>query len=354
MNHLNACFSQLFQPLSKSYSLDEAKEPYYGHHSMKQFIRGKPIRYGFKLWCLTSPQGYLLKFDPYTGSDKTVGKPVGVSVTERLCMGFIPKGSCIYMDNYFTSLPLMDTLCKEELFVIGTIRSDRIEKAPLQDLKKSVRGSFCSLEEHKGDITLVRWNDNSQVTLVTNIKSDEVFLVGSCKRWKRSKRKQVTVSQPNIVKLYNKKMGGVDLFDKLRGHYRIRIRSRKWYWPLFRFCLNGSIINLWLLYRHVDKKMSLLEFTRQVVITLLASPNVEKRRGVAPKTKNQLLDATRLDGKGYVVDKIETQRRCAACGKCAKFICLKCNVGLHPAGCFVQFHQELVHLLFTMYSKCNL
>ena len=244
LNHLNSCFFRFFQPLTKTYSLDEAMEPYYGHHSMKQFIRGKPIRYGFKLWCLTSPQGYLVKFFPYTGSDKILGKPVGVSVTEKLCIGFIPQGSCIYMDNYFTSLSLMDTLTQENLFAIGTIRSDRVEKAPLQDLRKSSRGSFCSLQESQGNILLVRWNDNSQVTLITNLRTDDVFQVGSCKRWKRSERKQVTVPQPHVVKLYNKNMGGVDLFDKLRGHYRIRIRSRKWYWPLFRFCLNGSVINL--------------------------------------------------------------------------------------------------------------
>ena len=287
LNHLYSCFFRFFQPLTKTYSLDEAMEPYYGHHSMKQFIRGKPIRYGFKLWCLTSPQGYLVKFFPYTGSDKILGKPVGVSVTEKLCIGFIPQGSCIYMDNYFTSLSLMDTLTQENSFAIGTIRSDRVEKAPLQDLRKSSRGSFCSLQESQGNILLVRWNDNSQVTLITNLRTDDVFQVGSCKRWKRSERKQVTVPQPHVVKLYNKNMGGVDLFDKLRGYYRIRIRSRKWYWPLFRFCLNGSVINLWLLYRNVETKMSLLEFTRQIVISLLASPNMEKRRGVAPKTKNK-------------------------------------------------------------------
>ena len=44
----------------QTYFLDEAMEPYYGYHSIKQFIRGKPIRYGCKLWCLTSPQGYLV------------------------------------------------------------------------------------------------------------------------------------------------------------------------------------------------------------------------------------------------------------------------------------------------------
>ena len=84
--------------------------------------------------------------------------------------------------------------------------------------------------------------------------------------------------------------------------------------------------------------MSLLEFTRQVIIALLASLDVEKR-SVAPKTKKQILDATRLDGKEHLVEKIRTQRRCASCGSCAKFTCLKCNVGLHPDGCFDKFHQ---------------
>ena len=49
-------------------------------------------------------------------------------------------------------------------------KSDRIEKASLKDVKNSDRGAFCSLEKNKGNVTLIRWNDNSQVTFVTNIK----------------------------------------------------------------------------------------------------------------------------------------------------------------------------------------
>ena len=67
-------------------------EPYYGHHTMKQFIRGKPIRYGFKFWCFTSPEGYMIKFQPCTGGNKIEGETVGESVTENLCLGFVPKG----------------------------------------------------------------------------------------------------------------------------------------------------------------------------------------------------------------------------------------------------------------------
>jgi len=32
-----------------SLSIDESMVPYYGKNSIKQFIRGKPIRFGFKL-----------------------------------------------------------------------------------------------------------------------------------------------------------------------------------------------------------------------------------------------------------------------------------------------------------------
>ena len=100
---------------------------------------------------------------------------MGASVAENLCIGTIPQGSCIYMDNYFTSLPLMETLSQENPYAIGAIRNDRIEKAPLQDLKKSELGSLCSITESKSKITLVRWNDNSQVTLINNMTKDKMF-----------------------------------------------------------------------------------------------------------------------------------------------------------------------------------
>ena len=78
------------------FSLDEAMEPYFGYHGIKQFIRGKPISYGFKFSCLTRSDGVLVKFYPYTGAgDKIAGKTLGSSVTEKLCLQFVPVGSCI-------------------------------------------------------------------------------------------------------------------------------------------------------------------------------------------------------------------------------------------------------------------
>uniref|UniRef100_A0A1B0DPW9 PiggyBac transposable element-derived protein domain-containing protein n=1 Tax=Phlebotomus papatasi TaxID=29031 RepID=A0A1B0DPW9_PHLPP len=77
VDHLNKKFSELREPFGKEFSIDEAMEPYNGRHSMKQFIMGIPIRYGFKFWCLTTSDGYLLRFDPYQGKAQ---RPKGVSL----------------------------------------------------------------------------------------------------------------------------------------------------------------------------------------------------------------------------------------------------------------------------------
>jgi len=37
-----------FGIFQQNLSIDESMTPYFGRHSMKMFIRGKPIRFGFK------------------------------------------------------------------------------------------------------------------------------------------------------------------------------------------------------------------------------------------------------------------------------------------------------------------
>lgn len=338
IQQINSVSQRLAEPLSTSFSVDEAMEPYYGHSSLKQFIRGKPIRYGFKFWCLTTSEGYLLKFDPYCGAgDKTPGKTLGSSVTETLCLNYLPNDSFVFLDNFFNSLPLLQQLKAHKINCIGTIRSDRVEKAPVKNLQKCERGSINVLRDLENGITLTRWHDNNQVTVGTNIDNDDICLTkGTCRRWSKSKKAYVQIDQPSLVNVYNQGMGGVDLFDKQRGLYRTRIRSRKWYWPYIRFCLNGSVVNMWLLYRYVHPKVTLLQFIRRIVLSLLTSPPY--LHGPKPKCSKKVLQEIRYDKTDHLIDKQGTQRRCGHCGKCTMFSCLKCNVGLHPDGCFRIYH----------------
>ena len=58
---------QRYLPNEEFYSFDKSMCKYYGRHGCKQFLQGKLIRFGFKIWCGTMPLGYLIWFDQYQG-----------------------------------------------------------------------------------------------------------------------------------------------------------------------------------------------------------------------------------------------------------------------------------------------
>lgn len=51
--------SYKMMPYTRHLSDDESMIPYYGKYGCKHFIRGNPIRFGYKLWSLASPTGYM-------------------------------------------------------------------------------------------------------------------------------------------------------------------------------------------------------------------------------------------------------------------------------------------------------
>ena len=50
---------QQYDVLHNLLSIDESMMPYYGSHSCKMFIKGKPIRFGYMMWCVCESDGYL-------------------------------------------------------------------------------------------------------------------------------------------------------------------------------------------------------------------------------------------------------------------------------------------------------
>ena len=52
MIHFNEVFSKMSEPLPEIWAIDEAMKPYFGCHSLKQSIREKPVRFGYKVWSL--------------------------------------------------------------------------------------------------------------------------------------------------------------------------------------------------------------------------------------------------------------------------------------------------------------
>ena len=65
INHLNATFKAAVSDSDKQ-SIDEHMTKFKGHHSCKQYIKNKPIKWGFKWLCrCSSKTGYLFELDLY-------------------------------------------------------------------------------------------------------------------------------------------------------------------------------------------------------------------------------------------------------------------------------------------------
>jgi len=71
----------------------------------------KPIKRGYKVWSLVDQKGYLWNFDMYIGKvGDTVQTDLGGSVVKNLSLPIQNKNHCLYLDNYFTSVPLLNYL----------------------------------------------------------------------------------------------------------------------------------------------------------------------------------------------------------------------------------------------------
>ncbi|KAK9712101.1 Thrombospondin type 1 domain [Popillia japonica] len=64
---LNAKFID-FAATEECHSVNESMVPYFGRHGSKQFMKGKPIRWAYKVWSGTTTSGYVEWFEPYQSS----------------------------------------------------------------------------------------------------------------------------------------------------------------------------------------------------------------------------------------------------------------------------------------------
>lgn len=328
-------------------SIDEEMVPYFGRHSAKMFLKGKPVRFGFKMWCLTSSDGFLYQFIPYGGKNpEKVKKEFGLGeevVIDLLKVLKTRSAHKIYFDNFFTSYKLLVYLKNGGYFATGTVRENRMLKCPLENNKslgKKQRGAMDSRYDHVNEISVVRWNDNSVVTVASNCESVQPLV--PVKRYNRKEKRDTSIPQPNMIAKYNKYMGGVDLHDNAIANYRINIRGKKWWWPLFINMLDSSVANAWKLHRLVysDKPISQLDFRSELVRSLISTGKCRTQSIRGRGSTSSIPSPARLDDIGHIIERNSEnwRRRCRLCKSTTVFMCNKCRVPLH-SNCFKEYHN---------------
>ena len=165
-----------FGIFNKLLSVDESMVPYFGWHNAKMFIRGKPISFEFKIWCLCGSDGYSYNMKIYQGKEKKLqDQPLGSRVINNMVDVIIANSSALlhelYFDNFFTSYSLMSDLAKIDVRATGTIRENRTAGAnqkmiSSKQLQKQERGCFKYCCD--GTVYKTKWHENSVLTIASN------------------------------------------------------------------------------------------------------------------------------------------------------------------------------------------
>lgn len=369
------CRGCLSLPRCKEVAVDEQMIPFTGTCQLKQFVRGKPNPEGLKNFVCAASNGLVLDFEIYQGKntflhEETKHLGVGPSAVIRLSET-LPEGTHIFVDRYFTTIPLLEYMLKKKFVVTGTIMKSRIPAsahlASDRIMQRLGRGSSEQYVRGDGKINLVQWYDMKSVLLASTALQIEPQ--DECRRWAKKESKYVNVSRPHIVEKYNSCMGGIDLIDRMISYYRMSTRTKKWTVKTIIHLFDLGVANAWILYRQDRQNfgdnngaiMKFLEFKTHVASFLFeeakSAEDTECRVPsiVTRNTPSSLRTSTPVIGSSRATKRIEhlpsvasnlkNSVRCKnpGCKKKTKFFCETCNMFLCLTGtknCFRDYHMH--------------
>lgn len=263
-------------------AVDEMMVPFKGRSSQKQYLKSKPKKWGFKIWVLANANGYVNCFELYQSSSKIALRSDFGSIGDtvlRISHSITGNYHKLFMDNLFTTLPLIRHLRTQKILVLGTLRLNRVSgiNEHLVDGKLLQRG-WSSIATSNDNITIVRWQDNKLVHTISSYAGASPE--GEVTRYDRKSKIRIVLPRPFAIEEYNRFMGGVDMMDRMVAHYPHGFKNKRWYLRIFFHFLNMSIINSWILYRKtVDPNMPLVQFKAQLVWTMLKVGLHSSKRG---------------------------------------------------------------------------
>ena len=125
IDHLSKKFAELLSN-DKEQSIDKHMVKFKGCSGMKQYIKSKPIQWGFKFWFrCPSKTGYLHQMDIYLSKKQNTEFNLGEEVVLQLIKDLEGSFCTVYFDNFFNSPILIEKLFDKNIYAIGTVRKNR-------------------------------------------------------------------------------------------------------------------------------------------------------------------------------------------------------------------------------------
>ncbi|XP_003727691.1 piggyBac transposable element-derived protein 4-like [Strongylocentrotus purpuratus] len=339
-NYLVPKFQEVYNP-ERDVAIDESMIKGQARMPARQFMKNKPTRWGLKVFALAESQSaYVLNLDLYEG--KTQGERQNTfNVVTNLSQNYRGFGHVIFMDNFYTSVPLFNALYTSGFMAVGTLRENRkylpsetVGKKK-QQVKQLARGETLWRQSDK--LYCVTWKDTKPVYILSTVplKKETQPVHRMAKRngqWTR-----IEIERPDIVGLYNKHMGGVDLADKKIACYKRQTKSLKWYHKVIWYMLDIAVLNACILYnKSHNTKVKLRDFRERLSTSLIAGRTYRKTPSPPPHDNVVRFNRT----LNHAPKKMETASTCKIHLQRVDTIytCSVCEVRMCPDPCFSRYH----------------
>lgn len=204
---------------SEDVTIDEMLLSFRGRCSWIQYIPSKPAKYGLKFFAMVDANTFFTNnLEIYVG--KQPDGPFAKSntprdIVDRLTVPIEGSWRTLTTDNWYTSIPLAETLFQKKITLIGTLRKNKREIPPsFQPNKNTIVGT--AQFAYRKDMTLVSYSTkkNKNVILLSTTHDDGII--------------DVETRKPEIIMDYNRTKGGVDTVDKLSATFSVSRITRRW------------------------------------------------------------------------------------------------------------------------------
>lgn len=245
-------------------SVDESIILYTGLHRLKVYMPQKPNRYGFKAFVLAEAStGYICNMMMSEGRLKGHTEE---SFTKRLVLDIMKdyenQGYRVYMDRYYTSAELFMELKRKGIGACGTSLLNRLklEKALLKDILEFKENDQSIFLTNDSLMMTVFYHYKRQVHMISNFHDNSLTKVEKVRKMRGFDKKDVQVynfNTPTMIRDYQFKMKGVDLFNQRMSYYSTNFRSLRWYFRIIYFYMEMAMINSYLVYIKVQNANNL-------------------------------------------------------------------------------------------------
>uniref|UniRef100_A0A3Q2GQU9 Si:ch211-130m23.5 n=1 Tax=Cyprinodon variegatus TaxID=28743 RepID=A0A3Q2GQU9_CYPVA len=334
--------------------------------SPTQYMSSKPLRKGLTVWMLCdSRSGYCHRTKIYVGkpSDDEAAAALGYRVVSSLVRGLEGQYHHLFMDSFFTSVPLLQRLLRDGLYACGPTHAGR--KGYPEVLRPRNVGKLCQGEFYQcqhGNLVATVTRDVKMVSCLSTNSTPGIVGISPSRQHPDTDGEGESdsldgssfsfgVPRPLPLLLYQENMRGVDLCDQLRECYQVGRPCKKWWRYFLWFYVNLCIVNAYIILRESrggapPAGFNGKQFTQRHFRVRLAQQLIgdyQGARGMERAARKRHADSP--IEYGHRLERMsERSRRCRNCTNKglrheSVFGCKICNVHLCRGGCFSEFHK---------------